>query len=115
MGSLKEILQKRNALRESVNALLRKIKAGPECEHITKVGENAFTIKSSNLADSLSPAYYDFKQQYEFICAKIKAADDPVNAFNKIVREGKVQVNKYHAERLHPDVIEYLKSLVQDE
>lgn len=111
-NQLKLMADKINLIKEQIK---EKISSLPENSKLTKVGNKGFSINFTDLSSdlNLSPSYYNFKYQYE----KINEFIESISPFaiesrlNRAINERSVMVKNCKI-RLHPEVIEYVKELL---
>ena len=108
-----------NHIEQLKNNLSEKINSLPQNPNINVINKNCFTINVKNLSPDLvlSPIYYNFKKQYEFIVGIISKADikNVPNILKEIIKPKKYDGNvfySYKGQRLHPEVIKYLKEII---
>lgn len=107
---------------ETIKAkLIEKINSLPDNKKIKRLNNNCFTINFSALLNNWTPTFYDFKIQYKKIVAEIEITkpENLTNKLNKIIKEKKIVDKDYclgrsntHIFKLHPEVVEYLKQIV---
>jgi len=90
----------------------------PENKDIKHLGNNCFSIRSSNLlSQSWSPSFYKFKEQYKAIVAELEkkqTATKKIKTLKNIITSGKIRIyssGHIHYIQLHQKVIEYLKKI----
>ena len=119
----RKIIQMRWDLRKFKNRLKARILTLPDNPKITRLGGGAFTISSADILYNLSPDYYDFKHQYEFLCDIIDRTDtmELPKKLKVITTTGKsiytiqsrhgIVKNKFV---FHPDVINAIKQTLDE-
>lgn len=110
-NELKALADKINSIKEYIK---EQISSLPNNSKMTKVGDNAFTIKSSDLVNTiLTSTFYDYKYQYKKINEFIDTVPPftIINRLKDVVRDKVVLVKKERI-KLHPEVIENLKELL---
>lgn len=95
------------------SALKDKIMTLPDNPRINRLGDNAFTVKASELVGNpWSPFFHDFKAQYKKLIKWIDelTPDEMLLIIGLIIKDGVVHRDRQQY-RFHPDVIGYLKNL----
>ena len=119
---LNSLYQKAERLRR---LLCMKIESLPQNDNIKIISESPkiFILNSSNLSStSWTPQYYDFKSQYKFISEVLvkihhtKISDTISHMIKKgwVTKRGDSYWRSQEGLRLHPDVVEHLKTLLND-
>jgi hypothetical protein len=127
MKSLKPQIRAFNAYKMKVDVLneklIQKIEALPQNPRLTKIGENTFVIKHSDMGTNWTPFFHDFKHQYTFLRAIIENHDinQTERIFQEIMDKGSYRLTKTikttngheflskQTYYFHPDVIAILK------
>ena len=118
--SISEFDQAVIAMLKAKENLANLIKDQPQNPNMQDLGNNCFIVKYSRLDQktlNLSPEYYNFKGQYATIAEKLLISKDLRKDLEEIVKLKSVQVYKnagVMTMKLHPAVVENLKSLLED-
>lgn len=114
----KSIIDKINQIKSELSQLADSIKTLPPNPNVEKLGNNCFSIKSSEIFkhDKWSPEFHDFEFQYNIIAELIEEypIDRVLQKLDRIIKDGKIiHHNVYH--QFHPKVIENLKTIIEKE
>lgn len=96
--------------------LQQQIRALPDNPRIKRLeGTNAFVVSSRDLGNNWSAAHHDFKAMYEAVVGEISTGNPAhaIEKLRKIVGERMIHTAKVGRISLHPDVIHYLRSLLE--
>lgn len=104
-----------NSQSQLVTELENLIRGLPDNNKITRLGNNCFTIRHSDLSDSLilSPEYYDFKVQYEKLIKIVNETEFTklLDVLASIIKR-KHYLKSGHNFIFHPEVINNLKNVL---
>ena len=98
--------------------LCQKIEVLPDNPKITRLNHNCFEIHFSDLGESWSPFYHDFKAQYRMIIEILETKDigEIIPTLQKLTtpRHDKSYWFFYKGDhnRFHPDVIRHIKTIL---
>lgn len=87
----------------------------PDNRKVTRLAENVFLIKRSDLEDNWTPAYHDFKRQYGLIMDLLNKSVSLASFrgnLEAVIETGTIRVDRNHRMRLHPTVIEHIKKML---
>lgn len=83
----------------------------PDNQNIHRMSDRCYVMSFSQLGNSWSPMYYDFKAQYKLIVKEIEKCEinNVVKRLLDILNEGKIVLKSQHfsyTERLNPEAIQ---------
>jgi len=113
LGKINELIVEAIRIRKQVADLILGL---PDNENINRLNDNCFVMSTSQLSKDidLSPEHYDYKYQYKMIHRII--IDEPLEKtflkLNEIIRKGSITYKGNRLFKLHPQVIENLKSII---
>ena len=110
------IIDKVNQIKSELSQLAESIRSLPQNPNIEPLGNNCFSLKSSELFkhDKWSPEYYDFTVQYEVIAKMVEnlPIDQVLDKLNSIIKTERYY-RKGNLITFHPQVIENLKRIIE--
>ena len=118
--SLSQTIKEYKALAEKIKAeLIAEIDAIPQNKNITPLGNKCFSVSFSEVLNNngiLSPDYYDFEVQKEFLIEVLesdkRSFEKKIEILKEIAEKGKILSQGQHTIRFHPDVIAKIKTLL---
>ena len=85
-----------------------RLNACPDNSHINRLGNNCFTIKSSQLTkhDNWTPFFHDHILQYKFIIDLIEKSslETIINKIEGIIEKGSYKKSNYETVKFHPGI-----------
>ena len=118
--SLSQTIKEYKALAEKIKTeLANEIDAIPQNKNITPLGNKCFSVSFSEILNNngiLSPDYYDFDAQKEFLIEVLesdkRSFEKKIEILKEIAEKGKILSQGQHTIRFHPDVIVKIKTLL---
>ncbi len=94
--------------------LISKINDLPDNKDIQRINENCFIISFKSLKNVWTPSYYDFKYTYKVIIEEIEHYKpfEALERIDNIIRDKSIK-NPNRSQKIHPQIIQYLKDLVE--
>ena len=115
----KEIDRHNTAMDRILSQLKQKILDLPDNPRINRINSKCFTMKFSDLNNNWTPVHHDFKAQYRYVVDVITKAlpQNKIKTLKDIIQNKLLRINDSgskwaHTIRLHPDVVNYLSTLV---
>ena len=120
--SLSTIVKEYKALSEKIKTeLVNAIEEIPQNKNITPLGNRCFSVSFSEILNNngiISPDYYDFEVQKEFLIEILESDkrgfEKKIEILKEIAEKGKILSRGQHTIRFHPEVLTKIKEILKD-
>lgn len=114
MTVVKDIYQTFKQLLANIEALAKHVESLPDNPRITRQSKQCFTISSKDIGNNWCPAYHDFAFQYRSLVAAMRA--NPLRSIailQTAVTTQTLDTSRQRRMRLHPEVVQSIKTLLE--